>query len=55
MPEGGNAAMELEFGTALDKMRVLDVAPLHHTFDLPDAKLIAPGSPEGSAGGATRP
>jgi uncharacterized repeat protein (TIGR03806 family) len=42
---GGNALMELEFATALDKMRVLDVKPLHHTFELPDAKLLAPGEP----------
>lgn len=45
---GGNAQMELEFGTALDKMRVLDVRPVHQTFDLPDARLIAPGSPDRS-------
>ncbi|QEL13660.1 PQQ-dependent sugar dehydrogenase [Limnoglobus roseus] len=45
---GGNAAMELEFTTALDKMRILDVKPLHHTFDFADAKLIAPGHPERS-------
>jgi uncharacterized repeat protein (TIGR03806 family) len=45
---GGNARMELEYGTPLDKMRVLDEKPLHHTFDIPDAKLIAPGSPERS-------
>ncbi|HJZ54067.1 MAG TPA: hypothetical protein VKE74_03885, partial [Gemmataceae bacterium] len=45
---GGNAQMELEFGTALDKMRVLDVKPVHQTFDLPEARLIAPGSPERS-------
>ncbi|MBY0512697.1 MAG: PQQ-dependent sugar dehydrogenase [Gemmataceae bacterium] len=45
---GGNAQMELEFDTALDKMRVLDVKPLHQAFGLPDAKLIAPGSPERS-------
>ncbi len=40
--------MELEFTTAADKMRVLGVKPLHHTFDLPDAKLIAPGDPDRS-------
>jgi glucose/arabinose dehydrogenase len=45
---GGNAQMELEFTTAADKMRVLGVKPLHHTFDLPDAKLIAPGDPDRS-------
>ena len=45
---GGNARMELEFATALDKMRVLDEKPLHTTFDLPDARLVAPGHPERS-------
>ena len=44
---GGNAQMELEFTTRLDKMNVLDVKPLHHTFDLPDARLIAAGIPSG--------
>jgi mono/diheme cytochrome c family protein len=42
---GGNARMELEFTTALDKMRVVDERPVHATFDLPDARLVAPGSP----------
>ena len=45
---GGNAAMDLEFNRELDKMRILDVKPLHQTFDLPDAKLVAPGRPERS-------
>lgn len=45
---GGNAAIELEFTTALDKTRLMNVKPLHHTYDLPDARLIAPGSPERS-------
>jgi glucose/arabinose dehydrogenase len=45
---GGNAQMELEFTTALDKMRVVDVPPVHHKFNLPDARLIAPGEPQRS-------
>lgn len=45
---GGNAQMELELTTPLDKARILDVRPLHNTFGLPDARLIAPGSPERS-------
>jgi uncharacterized repeat protein (TIGR03806 family) len=45
---GGNAQMELEFNTLLDKMRILDAKPVHQTFDLPDARLIAPGRPEAS-------
>jgi uncharacterized repeat protein (TIGR03806 family) len=42
---GGNAAIELEFATRRERMRVFDVRPLHHTYDIADAKLIAPGDP----------
>jgi mono/diheme cytochrome c family protein len=42
---GGNAQMELEFNTLLDKMRLLNVKPLHQTFELADPKLVAPGKP----------
>jgi uncharacterized repeat protein (TIGR03806 family) len=45
---GGNARMELGFTTPLDKTRVIDVKPLHDTFGLPDARLVAPGHPERS-------
>jgi glucose/arabinose dehydrogenase len=45
---GGNARMELEFHTALDKMRILDEKPIHSPLDLPDARLIAPGDPDRS-------
>lgn len=45
---GGNARMELAFSTPADKMRVLGEKPLHHGFDLPDARLVAPGRPGGS-------
>jgi uncharacterized repeat protein (TIGR03806 family) len=45
---GGNAQMELGFPTAWDKMRLIDAKPVHQTFDLPDAKLIAPGDPDRS-------
>ena len=45
---GGNAQMELEFTTLMDKMRLIDALPVHHTFDLPNARLIAPGHPERS-------
>ncbi len=45
---GGNALMELEAATAADKMRVLGEKPLHSTFGLPDARLIAPGHPDRS-------
>jgi uncharacterized repeat protein (TIGR03806 family) len=45
---GGNSAMELEFTTKADAMRVLDVKPLHNTFGLTESRLIAPGVPERS-------
>ncbi|HTU92405.1 MAG TPA: PQQ-dependent sugar dehydrogenase, partial [Gemmataceae bacterium] len=45
---GGNAQMELEFTTKLDKMRLIDVKPVHDTFGLPEARLAAPGHPERS-------
>lgn len=45
---GGNAQMELEFTTPLDRMRVRDAKPVHDTFNLPDPRLIAPGRPESS-------
>jgi glucose/arabinose dehydrogenase len=45
---GGNAQIDLEFTTKLEQMRVLDVKPQHHTFGLPEARLIAPAHPERS-------
>jgi hypothetical protein len=45
---GGNAMIDLEFTTKLDKMKIIDVAPQHDAFGLKDAKLIAPGRPEAS-------
>ena len=45
---GGNAAMELEFTKTLDEMKIVNVKPLHDTFGIKDAKLIAPGHPERS-------
>ena len=45
---GGNAQIDLEFTTPLEKMRLVNVQPQHHTFGLKDARLIAPGHPERS-------
>ena len=45
---GGNAKIELEFVTALEKMRLIDEKPVHHTYELADARLISPGAPERS-------
>jgi PBP4 family serine-type D-alanyl-D-alanine carboxypeptidase len=45
---GGNAQIDLEFTTARDRMKAIDVKPLHDTFGVRDAKLIAPGDPDRS-------
>ena len=45
---GGNSKMELGWNTPVDRMRLVDQAPIHNTFDLPDARLVAPGAPERS-------
>ena len=42
---GGNAQFESEFSLTRDKLKLVDVAPVHQTFDLKDAKLVAPGDP----------
>jgi hypothetical protein len=50
---GGNAQIDLEYMTAyekrpLDAMKAIGITPLHSTFGIPDAKLIAAGHPERS-------
>ncbi|HWB13777.1 MAG TPA: PQQ-dependent sugar dehydrogenase [Pirellulales bacterium] len=45
---GGNAQMELRFETALAKMRIVGVEPLHGPFGLERARLVAPGDPDRS-------
>jgi glucose/arabinose dehydrogenase len=45
---GGNAQMELEFHLKPDRMKVVDVKPVHNSFGLADARLVAPGHPERS-------
>jgi hypothetical protein len=45
---GGNAQIDLAFTTPLEKTKLLDVKPIHHTFDIEDARLIARGDPERS-------
>jgi glucose/arabinose dehydrogenase len=45
---GGNAQMELELTTPAERMRLLGVRPVHHTYNLPDARLVAPGRPGSS-------
>ena len=45
---GGNAQIQLEYLTPLAKAKLLNEKPLHHKFDLPDPRIIAPGHPERS-------
>ncbi len=42
---GGNSQISLEFSKSLEDMKMLDLEPLHHKFDIPDARLVAPGDP----------
>lgn len=45
---GGNAQIQLEYLTPLAKAKLVGESPLHHKFDLPDAKIVAPAYPERS-------
>jgi len=45
---GGNAQMDLSSYVALERMKIINAKPTHHTFDIADAKLIAPGEPASS-------
>lgn len=45
---GGNASMEMALPTPTDRMNLIDARPEHADFDIPDARLVAPGSPERS-------
>lgn len=45
---GGNARMELGLTTPLQAMQLINEAPIHERFDIPDARIVYPGSPERS-------
>lgn len=45
---GGNAALDLLSRTALDKTKLIDGTVMHNKFDITDARIVAPGSPERS-------
>lgn len=45
---GGNAQMDLLAKTPLDKMKVIDEAPLHAKFEVMEPRLVAPGDPDRS-------
>jgi hypothetical protein len=40
--------MQLDLETPLEKMKILNVIPLHDQFGKADAKLVAPGDPDRS-------
>jgi hypothetical protein len=40
--------MELGFATPKSGMRLIDEVPIHNKFELPDARLVAPGAPNRS-------
>lgn len=45
---GGNAAIDLHFSTAREKMNLFDADPKHDAFGIPGAKLAVAGAPERS-------
>ncbi len=45
---GGNAVIDLDFSTELDRTGLVGARPRHETFDIPDPRLIVPGKPERS-------
>ena len=45
---GGNAQFNAEHTASLSDTKLIDIDPVHHKFDLPSAKLVAPGHPERS-------
>ncbi len=42
---GGNSQINLEFGVSDEGAKMIGVKPVHHTFGIPDAQLVAPGDP----------
>ena len=45
---GGNAQIQLDYATSLDKAKIVDVIPLHDKFGRDEARLVAAGSPDDS-------
>lgn len=45
---GGNAQFSVEIDVKPEQAKLIDVKPVHTTFDLQEARLVAPGSPERS-------
>ena len=45
---GGNALFSVEIDAKPEQAKLINVKPVHTAFDLQDARLVAPGSPERS-------
>jgi glucose/arabinose dehydrogenase len=45
---GGNSRMELDLDTRPGRANLIDAVPVHDRFNIADARLVAPGSPERS-------
>ena len=45
---GGNASIDLRYQVAMEQCGLIDEAPRHTSFDIPNAKLIAPAKPNAS-------
>ena len=45
---GGNSRIMFDFGTPLAGMQAIDQKPMHATFGIDDARIVAPGSPDRS-------
>lgn len=45
---GGNAAINLEWGSPIGMTKLVDIDPIHDKFGLHDAKLVSPGDPDRS-------
>lgn len=45
---GGNSSMWLNYDAKPDEMRLMDVEPLHGSWGLDGARIVAPGSPDRS-------
>jgi mono/diheme cytochrome c family protein len=45
---GGNSRIMFDFGTPLDRSQAIDEKPMHATFGIADARIVAPGDPDRS-------
>jgi uncharacterized repeat protein (TIGR03806 family) len=45
---GGNARMQIDLATPLPRTRLIDETPQHAQFEIPDARIVAPGAPDRS-------